>query len=75
MPIWVTGSEALTMPVSTATVASAMIPCPHIVLNPALCMNSTPRSAPGETGSVTKHPYMSAWPLGSSINSRRTSSR
>jgi hypothetical protein len=34
-------------------------------------MNSTPACAPGETGSVSSAPYMSAWPRGSSINARR----
>jgi hypothetical protein len=52
-----------------------MMPWPHMVLNPSLCMNSTPKSAPGVTGSVRKQPYMSACPRGSHIRVRRTASR
>ena len=56
-------------------VATAMVPWPHIVLQPSLCMKSTPAWAPGVTGSVSSAPYMSAWPRGSSITARRRWSR
>ena len=56
---------------SIAMVVTAMTPWPHIVLQPSLCMNSTPACAPGVTGSVSSAPYMSAWPRGSSMSERR----
>ena len=55
--------------------ATAITPCPHIVLQPSLCMKSTPACAPGVTGSVSNAPYMSAWPRGSSMMARRRWSR
>ena len=53
------------MPLSIAQVASAIVPCPQAVEKPALWKNRTPRSPPPSSGSVTKQPYMSAWPRGS----------
>ncbi len=64
-----------TTPMVTSTVATAMIPCPHMVLNPSLCMKRTPQAAPGVTGSVRKQPYMSACPRGSHMSVRRVWSR
>ncbi len=40
--IVVTGSMTGTMPVSTSTVATPMVPCPHIGRQPETSMNSTP---------------------------------
>ena len=59
-------------PVSSAQVTSAIVPCPQAVEYPALWKKTTPRSAPSSSGSVTKHPYMSACPRGSNTSSRRT---
>ena len=63
------------MPVSNATFVRAIMPWPHIVLNPSLCKKSTPRSPSGVTGSVKMQPYMSAWPRGSHIVAVRSQSR
>ena len=52
-----------------------MMPCPHMVLKPSLCRNSTPQSLPSVTGSVGIAPYMSAWPRGSHMSLRRRPSR
>ena len=38
----VTGSWTGTMPVSTSTVATPMVPCPHMGNSPETSMNSTP---------------------------------
>src|SRR5215207_2091072 len=46
----VTGSRAATMPVSTSTVATPIVPCPHIGRQPETSMNSTPQSASGRAG-------------------------
>src|SRR5437867_2856154 len=70
-----TTSREMSMCVSIATVTRAMIPWPHIVLHPSLCIKSTPRSPSGVTGSVTIAPYMSACPRGSNMRPRRSSSR
>ena len=56
---------------SMAMVVTAMMPWPHMVLQPSLCMKSTPAWASGDTGSVSSAPYMSVWPRGSSIIARR----
>jgi len=69
-----TMSVAASMPVSIATVVSAMMPWPHIVLYPSLCMKRTPYAASDVTGGVRMQPYMSAWPRGSHIRMRRRSS-
>ena len=55
-------------PRSSASVVTAMTPCPHIVLQPSLCMNSTPALASRVAGSVSSAPYMSTWPRGSRIS-------
>ena len=68
----VSGSSTGRTPVSSAHVTSAIVPCPHAVEYPALWKKTTPRSAPSSSGSVTKHPYMSACPRGSKTSSRRT---
>ena len=49
-----------TRPVSMAQAPSAMVPWPQAVLNPSLCQNKTPKSAPSSSGGVMKPPYMSA---------------
>ena len=51
-----------------AMVTTAMMPWPHIVLKPSLCMKSTPASESARSGSVSSAPYMSAWPRGSNIS-------
>ena len=58
-------------PRSIAIVVTAMMPWPHIVLQPSLCMNSRPAWASRLTGSVSSAPYMSACPRGSSMSARR----
>ena len=58
-------------PRSIAIVVTAMMPWPHIVLQPSLCMNSTPACASRVTGSVSSAPYMSVWPRGSRISALR----
>ena len=40
--IVVTGSVTSTMPVSTSTVATPIVPCPHIGRQPDTSMKSTP---------------------------------
>ncbi len=70
----VSGSRASTIPVSSAAVASAIVPCPQAVEKPALWKKSTPRSPSALVGSVTKQPYMSAWPRGSFTSRARTRS-
>ena len=40
--IVMTGSVTSTIPVSTSTVATPMVPCPHIGRQPDTSMNSTP---------------------------------
>ena len=69
------GSTWGSTPLSSAQVTSAIVPCPQAVEYPALWKKTTPRSAPSSSGSVTKQPYMSAWPRGSWTRSRRTGSR
>ena len=62
-------------PVSRSALVSAMIPWPHIVLQPSLWRKSTPRSPSAVTGSVGIAPYMSACPRGSNTIARRRPSR
>ena len=59
---------------SMRIVATAITPCPHIVLKPSLCMKSTPVSESSRSGGVRSAPYMSACPRGSSISTRRNRS-
>src|SRR5437867_3253657 len=68
-------SRSLRRPTSSATVTRAITPWPHIVLQPSLCMNRTPASPSGVTGSVGIAPYMSACPRGSNTRARRRPSR
>ena len=58
-------------PRSNAIVITAMMPWPHIVLNPSLCMNRTPACESGRSGSVRSAPYMSECPRGSNMSARR----
>ena len=46
----VSGSVTGTMPVSTRTVATPIVPCPHIGRQPETSMNSTPQSASSRVG-------------------------
>src|SRR5436190_1388948 len=50
----------MSSPRSRAIVVTAMMPCPHMELYPSLCMNNRPACDPGDTGSVSRAPYMSA---------------
>ena len=43
----VSGSVTATIPVSTSTVATPIVPCPHIGRQPETSMNRTPQSASG----------------------------
>jgi hypothetical protein len=63
----VTGSVTSTMPVSTSTVATPMVPWPHIGSSPVTSMNSTPTSASGRVEGWRMAPDMAAWPRGSYI--------
>ena len=73
--IVVTGSVTSTMPVSTSTVATPIVPCPHIGRQPDTSMNSTPKSASGRVGGWRIAPLIDAWPRGSYMSSFRTWSR
>ena len=70
----VTGSVTSTMPVSTSTVATPIVPCPHIGRQPLTSMNSTPQSASSRVGGWRIAPDIAPCPRGSCISSRRTSS-
>ena len=72
--IVVTGSTTSTMPVSTSTVATPMVPCPHIGRQPETSMNTTPQSASGRVGGCRMAPLIAPCPRGSNMSSRRTSS-
>ncbi len=63
------------MPVSTRTVATPIVPCPHIGRQPDTSMNSTPKSASGRVGGWRIAPLIDAWPRGSYMSSFRTWSR
>ena len=52
----VSGSVTSTMPVSTSTVATPIVPCPHIGRQPETSMNSTPQSASGARGRLQDRP-------------------
>ncbi len=71
----VSGSVTSTMPVSTSTVATPMVPCPHIGKKPLTSMYSTPKSASGRVGGWRIAPLIAACPRGSSTRKRRNSSR
>ena len=53
------GSVTGTRPVSTATVAEPIVPCPHIFKYPPVSMKITPRSASSLIGSVKIAPNIS----------------
>jgi len=67
----VTGSLTSTMPVSTSTVATPIVPCPHIGRQPETSMNSTPTSASDRVAGWRIAPLMDAWPRGSFMSSLR----
>ena len=71
----VTGSVTSTMPVSTSTVATPIVPCPHIGRQPDTSMNSTPKSASGRVGGCRIAPLIAECPRGSYISSVRRWSR
>ena len=70
----VSGSVTSTIPVSTSTVATPIVPCPHIGRQPETSMNSTPQSASGRVGGCRIAPLIAPCPRGSRISSSRTSS-
>ena len=72
--IVVTGSTTGTMPVSTSTVATPIVPWPHIGSSPETSMNSTPQSASGRVGGCRIAPLIEPCPRGSHISSVRRSS-
>ena len=71
----VSGSVTSTMPVSISTVATPIVPWPHIGRQPETSMNSTPQSASSRVGGCRMAPDIAAWPRGSRISSSRRSSR
>ena len=71
----VSGSRTSTMPVSTRTVATPMVPWPHIGRQPETSMKSTPQSASSRVGGCRIAPDIAACPRGSRMSSRRRSSR
>ena len=62
------------MPVSTSTVATPIVPCPHIGRQPETSMKSTPQSASARVGGCRIAPDIAPWPRGSRISSSRRSS-
>ena len=50
------------MPVSTSTVATPIVPCPHIGRHPDTSMKSTPKSASGRVGGCRIAPDIAEWP-------------
>src|SRR4030095_5787066 len=60
--ITVAGSVTGTIPVSTRTVATPIVPWPHIGRQPDTSMNSTPKSASGLVGGWRIAPDIAAWP-------------
>ena len=64
-----------TIPHSTSTVATPIVPWPHIGRQPETSMNSTPQSASARVGGCRNAPDIAAWPRGSRISIRRRSSR
>lgn len=71
----VSGSTASTMPVSTRTVATPMVPWPHMGRQPETSMNSTPKSASGRVGGWRMAPDMAPCPRGSHMSRVRSPSR
>ena len=72
--ITVSGSVTSTMPVSTSTVATPIVPCPHIGSSPLTSMKRTPQSASGRVEGCRIAPDIAPWPRGSRISSSRSSS-
>ena len=70
----VTGVVTGTIPVSTSTVATPIVPCPHIGRHPETSMKSTPKSASGRVGGCRIAPDIAEWPRGSNMSSVRSSS-
>ena len=70
----VSGSVTATIPVSTSTVATPIVPCPHIGRQPETSMKSTPQSASSRVGGWRIAPDIAPCPRGSRISSRRRSS-
>ncbi|GGX55085.1 hypothetical protein GCM10010341_90040 [Streptomyces noursei] len=68
----VTGSVTGTMPVSTRTVATPIVPCPHIGNRPETSMNSTPYSASARVETVTAATRSAPW---TSVTALRVRSR
>ena len=63
------------MPVSTSTVATPIVPWPHIGRQPQTSMKSTPQSASSRVGGWRIAPDIAECPRGSRISrSRRSSS-
>ena len=62
------------MPVSTSTVATPIVPWPHIGRQPDTSMNSTPQSASSRSGGCRMAPDIAPWPRGSRISSSRSPS-
>jgi len=73
--IRVSGSVTSTIPVSTSTVATPIVPWPHIGRHPDTSTNSTPQSASGRVAGCRNAPDIAEWPRGSRISSSRRSSR
>ena len=72
--ITVSGSVTSTMPVSTSTVATPIVPWPHIGSSPETSMKSTPQSASWRSGRLQDRADIAPWPRGSRISSSRSSS-
>ena len=70
----VSGSVTGTMPVSTSTVATPIVPWPHIGRQPETSMNSTPQSASWRVGGWRIAPDIAACPRGSCMSRSRRSS-
>ena len=62
------------MPVSTRTVATPIVPWPHIGRHPETSMKRTPQSASGRVGGWRIAPDIDACPRGSVMSRVRTSS-
>ena len=62
------------MPVSTSTVATPIVPCPHMGRQPETSMKRTPQSASGRVGGWRIAPDMAECPRGSRMSRSRRSS-
>ena len=70
----VSGSVTGTRPVSTSTVTTPIVPCPHIGRYPLTSTNTTPQSASSRHGVCRIAPDMAPWPRGSFMSIWRISS-